>query len=84
MLLQSHLGEIHLLLALPKAWPTGYVRGLRARGGFEVDIAWKDGKLTKAAIHSNLGNTCKLRYGDKLIELKSTAGRSYKLNGTLE
>ena len=61
MLLQSHAGEIHLLPALPKAWSTGNASGLRARGGFEVAMAWENGHLTEAHLHSTLGEDCTVR-----------------------
>ncbi len=86
MLLQSHevLDDrdssyvIHLLPALPKAWPHGKVKGLRARGGFEVDMEWKDGKLTKASIRgvSNHADTRTVMYAGKTRELKIAKGKS--------
>jgi len=84
MLLFSEPGTIKLLPALPKAWPTGYVKGLCARGGFEVDIYWKDGKLTRAIIRSLLGKKCKLRYGEKIIELETEVGKSYRFDGSVK
>jgi alpha-L-fucosidase 2 len=93
MLLQSHEGEVQgpksivqsleLLPALPKAWANGSVKGLRARGGFEVDLAWGEGKLTRARIRSLLGNACKLRLGDKTFELKTGQGTAYNFDGEL-
>lgn len=85
MLLQSHAsgGEIHLLPALPKAWPTGSVKGLRARGGFEVNIAWKDGTLSSATIRSQLGREATVRYGERTVPLATETGGRYELDGLL-
>ena len=73
---------IQILPALPKAWPDGSVRGLCARGGLVVDIAWHVGKLTSMTIHSLNGNPIRLRYGQatKLIQLKP--GKTTEWDGT--
>ena len=84
MLLQSHEGEIHLLPALPKAWPSGSVTGLRARGGFTVDMTWQDGKLTSATIHSDHGLPCQIRYDRHVAPLSLSAGASIRLDSTLQ
>jgi alpha-L-fucosidase 2 len=69
MLLQSHDGEVHLLPALPAAWPEGSVRGLKARGGYEVDIRWAEGRLVEARITSKVATTCPVRYADSAAML---------------
>ena len=69
MLVQSHAGMIYLLPALPKDWSSGEVKGLKARGGFVVDIKWENNELVEATIYSELGEECKVRYKEKVITL---------------
>jgi alpha-L-fucosidase 2 len=75
--------EIELLPALPAAWPDGSVKGLRARGGFEVDLAWQAGKLTTADIRSRLGRPGKILYGQATAECPVPAGTTLRLDGQL-
>ncbi|HEY3412703.1 MAG TPA: glycoside hydrolase N-terminal domain-containing protein [Armatimonadota bacterium] len=83
MLLQSHAGEVHLLPALPKAWPDGRVRGLRARGGFTVDMEWKANRLMTATVRSSTGRKCRVRYGQKTVDLTLAPGRAKRLGADL-
>lgn len=86
MLLQSHMGFIHILPALPDAWEEGSITGLCAKGGFEVDIVWKEGKPQEITIHSKSGERCNLRYGESTLSFNTRKERSYKVvlrNGKL-
>ncbi len=83
MLLQSQDGVIELLPALPPGWPEGSVHGLRARGGFEVDLAWSQGELKQATVRSVAGaGGGKLRWRDQLLELRLRPGQSRHFNFT--
>jgi len=87
MLLQSHLGYIDLLPALPKIWKTGSIRGLKARGGWEVDINWKNGELLTSTVKSILGGKCTVYsktplklVGSQLVSERKTNGYSLNFN----
>ena len=79
MLLQSHMGFIQLLPALPDAWKDGSIYGICAKGNFEIDIAWKDGLLKEATILSKAGQNCIVKYAGQTISFKTVKGRSYQL-----
>ncbi len=79
MLLQSHMGFVQLLPALPDAWQNGSVSGICARGGFEVNLSWKDGKLAEAVVTSEKGVPCTVRYEDKTLSFKTKKGSSYRI-----
>jgi alpha-L-fucosidase 2 len=73
--------EIELLPALPRAWPSGRVKGLRARGAFEVDVVWRDGVLVEAAIRSLKGGSTRLHYGSATRDVKLAKGQTYRWIG---
>lgn len=79
MLLQSHMGFIQLLPALPDAWKDGLVSGLCAKGNFEVSISWKNNRLDEAILVSKAGTPCTVRYGDKTLSFKTVKGKTYKV-----
>ena len=77
MLLASHDGEIHLLPALPTEWSNGEIKGLCARGGFEVDMKWNEGELNFVRIISKSGKDCKVRYKDQIETFNTVIGEEY-------
>ena len=79
MLLQSHMGFIQLLPALPDAWKDGLVSGLCAKGNFEVSISWKNNRLDEAILVSKAGTPCTVRCGDKTLSFKTIKGKVYKI-----
>ncbi len=84
MLLQSHLDAIDILPALPDAIPNGYIKGMRARGGFEVEFGWTGGKLYSVKVTSKAGYPLSLRYGDKSFSSTTRKGQVLKFDGNLK
>jgi alpha-L-fucosidase 2 len=78
MFLQSHMGFLHLLPALPDAWKSGSISGLCAKGGFEVDLQWENGELKKCVVKSNAGQPLEIRYKNQILtKQKTIKGETY-------
>lgn len=84
MLLQSQNNEIHILPTIPIKWQDGFVKGLKARGDFTVDIYWSKGELTKLVVQSDSGGICNLKYKNKSIQVDTEADKEYVFNTDLE
>ena len=84
MLVQSHTGIIELLPALPDALKNGYIKGICARGGFEIDMEWSDGKLLQAVVYAKNTGHCTLQYQNKTVHIAAQKGKHYTLNAQLE
>lgn len=84
MLVQSHMGAVRLLPSLPDAWPNGTVTGLKARGGFVVDLEWQNGKLLGVTVHSLKGAPLALQYGTATRELPTEMAQTYAFDGDLQ
>ncbi len=85
MLVQSQAGEIELLPALPKEWPTGNISGLRARGGYEVSTEWRNGKLVSASVKNVAGGgRVKIGCGGKIIDINVPRGKTKSLDAELQ
>jgi alpha-L-fucosidase 2 len=84
LIVQSHQGYLDILPALPSSIPTGQIKGLLARGGYEVDLKWNKGKLEILVIKATVGGTCEIRYGAKHKTITVKAGGIYTLNGELQ
>jgi len=84
MIVQSHQGYLDILPALPSAIPHGEIKGLLARGGFELNLSWNNGMLTSLTVKSKTGGNCQLRYKNLVVLLRTKVGESYKLSGDLK
>lgn len=84
LLVQSHTKYIDILPALPTDFADGAIKGLCTRGAFVVNMNWKNNQLQQLEITSKMGNSCWLRYGDKVLKLQTQKGKTYKLNNRLQ
>ena len=83
MLLQSHKDTLRILPALPEAWNKGHIKGIKARGDFNVDIHWDDHQLVRLAITSKQGNRCNVQYKDNTITFNTREGKTYVFDNNL-